>query len=45
MKKKTNLVMVTHYTAITGVNTASPGQGTIVITDKKLNVLGTISNY
>jgi len=41
-EKKTNLVMVTHYTAITGVTTASPGQGTIVITDKKFNVLGTI---
>ena len=44
-EKKSNLVMVTHYTAITGVTSASPGQGTIVITDKKLNVLGTISNY
>tara|TARA_B100001063_G_C16741338_1_gene544971 strand:- start:201 stop:770 length:570 start_codon:yes stop_codon:yes gene_type:complete len=41
-EKKTNLVMITHFSIITEIADSSPRQGTIVITDKKFNVLGTI---
>lgn len=41
--KKSNLILVTHYSIITAITDASPGQGTLVITDKKFNVLGTIN--
>ena len=39
---KGSLVMVTHYSIIVPITGASPGQGTLVITDKEFNVLQTI---
>ncbi len=41
--KGKNLVLITHYSIITAVTQAVPGSGEIVVTDKKFNVLSTIS--
>ena len=38
-----NLVLITHYSIITAISNAVPSSGEIVITDKKFNVLSTIS--
>ena len=38
-----NLVLITHYSIITAITNAVPSSGEIVITDKKFNVLSTIS--
>ena len=38
-----NLVLITHYSIITAITDAVPSSGEIVITDKKFNVLSTIS--
>ena len=37
-----NLILVTHYSIITAITNAVPSSGEIVITDKNLNVIGTI---
>ena len=37
-----NLILVTHYSVITAITNAAPSSGEIVISDKNLNVLGTI---
>ena len=41
--KGKNLVLITHYSIITAVTDAVPRSGEIVVTDKKFNVLSTIS--
>tara|TARA_Y100001970_G_C14231415_1_gene858875 strand:+ start:2398 stop:2961 length:564 start_codon:yes stop_codon:yes gene_type:complete len=41
--KGKNLVLITHYSIITAVTNSLPKSGEIVITDKKFNVLSTIS--
>jgi len=38
-----NLVLITHYSIITAITNAVPSSGEIVITDKKFNVLSTIT--
>ena len=37
-----NLILVTHYSVITAITNAAPSSGEIVISDKNLNVIGTI---
>ena len=37
-----NLILVTHYSVITAITNAVPSSGEIVISDKNLNVIGTI---
>jgi len=37
-----NLILVTHYSVIAAITNAVPSSGEIVITDKNLNVIGTI---
>ena len=37
-----NLILVTHYSVITAITNATPSSGAIVISDKNLNVIGTI---
>ena len=37
-----NLILVTHYSVITAITNAVPSAGEIVISDKNLNVIGTI---
>tara|TARA_A100001011_G_scaffold119049_1_gene125590 strand:+ start:906 stop:1469 length:564 start_codon:yes stop_codon:yes gene_type:complete len=41
--KGKNLVLITHYSIITAVTDAVPRSGEIVVTDRKFNVLSTIS--
>ena len=41
--KGKNLILVTHYSIISAITSEAPSSGEIVITDKKLNVLATIS--
>tara|TARA_Y100000816_G_C26060254_1_gene556680 strand:- start:871 stop:1422 length:552 start_codon:yes stop_codon:yes gene_type:complete len=38
-----NLVLITHYSIITAITDAVPSSGEIIITNKKFNVLNTIS--
>ena len=40
--KGKNLILVTHYSVITAITNAVPSSGEIVISDKNLNVIGTI---
>ena len=40
--KGKNLILVTHYSVITAITNAAPSSGEIVISDKNLNVIGTI---
>tara|TARA_Y100001970_G_scaffold189034_1_gene229872 strand:+ start:610 stop:1167 length:558 start_codon:yes stop_codon:yes gene_type:complete len=42
---KNNLILVTHYVVILEMLNKPVSSGEIVITDKKLNVLGTINKY
>jgi len=37
-----NVILVTHYSVITAITNAVPSSGEIVISDKNLNVIGTI---
>ena len=37
-----NLILVTHYSVITAITNAAPSSGEIIISDKNLNVIGTI---
>ena len=37
-----NLILVTHYSVITAITNAAPSSGEIVISNKNLNVIGTI---
>jgi phosphohistidine phosphatase SixA len=37
-----NVILVTHYSVITAITNAAPSSGEIVISDKNLNVIGTI---
>jgi phosphohistidine phosphatase SixA len=40
--KDKNLILITHYSIITAITDALPSSGEIVVTDKNLNVIGTI---
>ena len=40
--KGKNLILVTHYSVITAITNAAPSSGEIIISDKNLNVIGTI---
>ena len=44
-KGKKNLVLVTHYVVILQALNKSVSSGEIVITDKNLNIIGSISEY
>ena len=42
---KKNLILITHYVVILETLNRSVGSGEIVIVDKNLNLIGSISNY
>ena len=45
-KSKKNLVLVTHYVVISEALNYAPSSGEIVVSDKKLNIIGTVkTNY